>query len=274
LFLRALLSVYQWWRDLKENPVYLREKGVWGKPNPFYERAAVFVPFIIIGGLILGLCVAPANMFALAAVGENDLLFLIYCLLCLPAVLLQALTWFGLIMAPALTATTIGREIDQGNWDILRLTPQSVWSIVWAKLLGGLARLRVWPLIWLLSLIQAVAFGGTYLLAPTSYAWLWAAPIGLSALLRPSLEIFLAGILGITVSIWVRSAVLSLVATYGLLLLFKSTVWLASWFALTGLVATLGESWIAIYYLLPTAVNLITIIFIVFILFLSLRQWL
>jgi hypothetical protein len=274
LFLRALLSVYQWQRGLKENPVYLREKGAWGKPNPFYERAAVFVPFIIVGGLVLGLCAAPTNMFALAFTSENDLFFLIYCLLCLPATLLQTLTWFGLIMAPALTATSIGREIDQGNWDILRLTPQSVWSIVWAKLLGGLVRLRVWPLIWLLSLIQAVAFGGAYLLTSSSYGWLWAGPIGLSALLRPSLEIFLAGILGITVSIWVRSAVLSLVTTYGLLLLFKFAVWLVSWFAMTSLVVTLGESWLAVYYLLPTAVNLATIIFIAFILFLSLRQWL
>jgi ABC-type transport system involved in multi-copper enzyme maturation permease subunit len=272
--LDAIAAAYHWWRGLKENPVYLREKGVWGKPNPFYERLAVFIPFIIMGGLVLGLCVVPGNLLTLAFANENEIFFLIYCLLCLPAVLLQALTWFGVIMAPALTATTIGREIDQGNWDILRLTPQSVWSIVWAKLLGGLARLRVWPLIWALSLVQALAFGGAYLLAPAGYNWLWAAPMGLATLLRPSLEIFLAGLMGITVSIWVRSAIMALVTTYGLLILFKLTIWLISWLTLTASFALFGDSGVALYYLLPTAVHLATIVMIAFILALSLRQWL
>jgi hypothetical protein len=176
-------------------------------------------------------------------------------------------------MAPALTATTIGREIEQGNWDILRLTPQSIWSIVGAKLLGGLARLRIWPLLLLLSAVQGAAFGGAYLLSPVGVTWLWAAPMGLMTFLRPSLEIFLAGLLGLTVSIWVRSAIIALTTTYGLLALFKVGVWALNWLTLTAGLALFGESWAALFYLIPAVINLIAIFVLGIVLAFSLRQW-
>jgi hypothetical protein len=260
------------WRQLAANPIYLREKGVWGNPHPYYDRLALLVPLILLPGLLLGLCGAPAGLLPLTAISE---LFIgVYCLLCLPAVLLQALTWLGVFMAPALTATSLGREIDQGNWDILRLTPQPVRLIVAAKLLGALARLRLWPLLWLLSLLQALALGAGFLLAGSLYNWFWVIPVTLSSLLRPSLEIFWAGLLGMTVSLWVRSAIMALATTYGLIILFRTAVWLMSWLLLSLTVELLGDYGALWPFLLPTAAYLLASALMIAVLAYGLRPWL
>jgi len=260
------------WRQLATNPIYLREKGVWGNPHPFYDRLALLVPLILLPGLLLGLCGAPAGLLPLTVISE---LFIgVYCLLCLPAVLLQALTWLGVFMAPALTATSLGREIDQGNWDILRLTPQPVRLIVAAKLLGALARLRLWPLLWLLSLLQALALGAGFLLAGSLYNWFWVIPVTLSSLLRPSLEIFWAGLLGMTVSLWVRSAIMALATTYGLIILFRTAVWLMSWLLLSLTVELLGDYGALWPFLLPTAAYLLASALLIAVLAYGLRPWL
>jgi hypothetical protein len=217
-----------WWRELKSIPVYLREKGQWGKPNPFYDNLRRFSPFVVLGGLLLGLCGGFAN----PSLFLGDELATLACLLCLPGVLLNALTLFGAFMAPALTAPAISAELSRGTWDILRLTPQPTRAILMAKLLGALARLPVWRPLILLSVFQAaLAACGTVVAGGADPAnWWLAALLGASLVTRPWLEILFAGCLGMVVSTWLRSATGALAVSYGALLLFRlvnsGTLWL------------------------------------------------
>lgn len=204
---------WQWLRHLRQNPVYLREKGTWGNPNPFYQKLSRYSPFVVMGAIVFGLCAGTSNPALFAG---NDDLLLFWCLLCLPGALLSMLTIFGLVMAPALTAPSISLEMDRGTWDILRLTPQPTAVILLAKLFGGLARLRIWPLLFVLSLFQGalmmlIAVLGGDIDANLS---LWSGLLGLTTLLRPWLEILFAAFAGMYVSTWVRSATVSLVASY------------------------------------------------------------
>ncbi|MCP5097514.1 MAG: hypothetical protein GY943_18365 [Chloroflexi bacterium] len=223
------MSLRYWWawgRTLRQNPVYLREKGTWGNPNPFYATMKRYSPFLIMGAIVLGIC-AGANNPALLAGNEDLLIF--YCLLCLPGMLLSMLTIFGTFMAPALTAPSISLEIDKGTWDILRMTPQPTGAILLAKLFGGLARLRIWPVLFLLSMFQGLlvtciaAFGGGQL-------GLWGMVLGITTIFRPWLEIMFAAIAGMFISTWVRSATIALVGTYTAVVIIKlfnsSSAWL------------------------------------------------
>ena len=224
----SLRAWWHWLRNIQQNPVYMREKGAWGNPNPFYETMRRYSPFVIMGAIVLGLCAGSSSNAVLFA-GDEDLL-VFWCLLCLPGMLLSMVTIFATFMAPALTAPAISMEMDKGTWDILRMTPQSTGSILLAKLLGGLARLRiVWPVMFVLSLFQGLlitcvaALGGGEL-------GLWGMVLGITTIFRPWLEVLFAAFMGMFVSTWVRSATLALVGTYVGVLLVKffnsSTLWL------------------------------------------------
>lgn len=229
-FPARLQAGWHWFRLLNENPIYLREKGGWGNPNPFYEMLRRYSPFVVMAAIVLGLC-AGTNP-ALLGTTENNELFIFLCVICLPGAMLSMLTIYGSFMAPALTAPTISMEVDRGTWDILRLTPHSTASILLAKLFGGLARLRIWTAMLLLSSSQALMLfcvlsfvsGGT---AVSGFF------IGLGALIRPWVEVLFAAFIGMYLSTWVKSAQLALAGSYVIVVLMKlfsnSAIWLAIW---------------------------------------------
>ena len=122
-------------------------------PTHSYDKLSRFSPFIVIGAVLVGLCAGAGNP---ALFLGNEELLAFWCFLCVPAMLLNILSTFGSLMAPALTAPAISMEVDRGTWEVLRATPQSTRAIVVAKLLGALARLRIWPVLFALSLLQGL----------------------------------------------------------------------------------------------------------------------
>lgn len=219
-------SWWHWFRALRENPVYLREKGQWGKPNPFYTNLMHFSPFVLLGVIVLGFCGGFNNS---AFFADNDELFTVWCLVCLPGMLLSMLTVFGSLMAPALTAPAISLERVQGTWDVLRTTPHSTEAILLAKLFGGLARMRIWTPLLALSLFQGlILFCTLTVMGQETAVWGWL--IALMAVVRPWLEILFAAFTGMFFSTTVHSATLALAASYTAIVIFRlfnnSTVWL------------------------------------------------
>ncbi len=228
--LARLRRGWRWVRSLNENPIYLREKGDWGNPNPFYETLRRYSPFVVMAAILFGLC-AGTNP-ALLGASEDDELFAFICVLCLPGALLSMLTIYGSFMAPALTAPTISMEKDRGTWDILRLTPHSTASILLAKLFGGLSRLRIWRVMAVLSVFQALM-----LFCVLSFAGSGTAVsgffIGLGALIRPWVEVLFAAFIGMYLSTWVRSSTYALAGSYTIVVLMKvfsnNAIWLGIW---------------------------------------------
>ena len=230
LSLTRLRIGWRWVRSLNENPIYLREKGGWGNPNPFYETLRRYSPFVVMGAIVLGLC-AGANPTLLGTAEENEL-FIFMCVLCLPGAMLSMLTIYGSFMAPALTAPAISMEMDRGTWDILRLTPYSTASILLAKLFGGLSRLPIWKAMLILS-----GFQGLMLFCVLSFVAGGTAVsgffIGLGALIRPWVEVLFAAFIGMYLSTWVRSARYALAGSYTIVVLMKAfsnnVIWLGIW---------------------------------------------
>ena len=219
-------SWWRRWRDLPQNPIYLREKGAYGNPNPFYDHLRRYSPFVVLGALFLAICAGYANPALLL---DDDRFLLLWCLICLPNMALTCLTWIGVIMAPALTAPSITLELSRGTWDILRLTPQPVAIIVLAKMLGALSRLPIWRAMAVLSILQAaVLLCGMALLQGSSLGLL----LALSIVLRPWAEILFAGVLGMVCSSWLRSATLALAAAYGGVLALKVATGFFGWLIL------------------------------------------
>ena len=225
------LNFITWWRKLPQNPIYLREKGEWGEPNPFYEKLSRYSPFVVMGALALGGCGGISNPTIWA--GDDE--FLIYwCLLCLPAILFTALTWFGVLMAPAVTAPTISLERSRGTWDMLRVTPIPDRDILLAKLFGGLARLRIWRLLLALSLLQGLIIAFGVGMASGGLA-LTGAAVGLTTIIRPWLEVGFAAFAGMFISMWVRSATMALSASYIAVVVMKLFNGSLTWTAVLGL---------------------------------------
>ena len=205
-----------WYRALPSNPVYRRERGDWGQPNSLYRAVTRYSPFVVLGALVFGACGSYSNI---ALFNNVDAIFMVYCLLCLPGMVLSMLTLYGSIMAPALTAPSINVERTSGSWEILLATPQSYRSIIGAKLFGALSRLGIWKLIFGLSLLQSVMTGLVYIMfSGTGLAGLILVPL---TFVRPYLDIFVAALLGLTFSVRLRSATGALAATYGVLLVVK-----------------------------------------------------
>ncbi len=251
-----LRTWWRWWRGLPQNPVYLREKGGWGEPNPFYEAARRYSPFVIIGALFFGLCAGWSNPALFAG---NDALIIFWCFLCLPGILLTGLTMFGSFMAPALTAPAISMEVDKGTWEMLRVTPMSTRSIVMAKLLGALARLRIlWPTLFAVSLLQGVILVCSLTLAGGQLA-LFGAALGVSATIRPWLEILFAAMAGMVASTRVKTATMALVAAYTAVVLMKLINNSLLWLAVSSLF-DLDEAGILISALGPTAVYAVAVV--------------
>lgn len=236
-----LTNGWHWLRTLRQNPIYLREKGSWGTPNPLYTKLSRYSPFFVIGAIIFGLCSALSNFGLFTGYLGNDRLPAFYWLLGLPIILLPMLTLFGTFMAPALTAPSISLEIDRGSWDLLRLTPQSTRSILLAKLFGSLARLRIWPLLSVLSVFQGLLiigfsfFGGA---ASNSDLGQWGIVLGVAMSVRPWIQIFFAAVLGMFISTWVRSSTMALVGSYSGIVIVRLFNNLGTWAAVGTVVGT------------------------------------
>ena len=231
-FLARPKAGWRWVRSLNENPVYLREKGSWGgNPNPFYETLRRYSPFVVMAAIVLGLC-AGTNPALLGSTVANEEFFIFICVLCLPGTLLSMLTIYGSFMAPALTAPSISMEMDQGTWDILRLTPYSTPSILLAKLFGSLSRLPIWKALLALSLFQSLILF-CILSALTEGSFISGLLLGTGTLLRPWVEVLFAAFVGMYISTWVRSSTYALAGSYTLVIIMKmvsnNAIWLGIW---------------------------------------------
>lgn len=226
------------WRAISTNPIYLREKGALGEPNPTFEKINRFSPFVIIGAFILGICYTSTYMSTLS----SDT-YLLLMLGCLPNFITQALTWFGFMMVPALTAPTISAERERGTWDMLRLTPQPTWFIITAKLFGALNRLKIWKPLLIFTLIQAAAFFFLSMFAlannqffdmPFNSILLWNSITNIGIAIRPWTELGFIALTGLVISTTTKSGRLALIATYAIALLAKifNGSWL--WIIITG----------------------------------------
>ena len=65
------LSWPRQWRELKNSPIYQRERGGWGKPNRFYDSLSRYSPFVVMGAILVGVCAGISNPALLAG---NDAL--------------------------------------------------------------------------------------------------------------------------------------------------------------------------------------------------------
>ncbi|MEM7797841.1 MAG: hypothetical protein AAF633_01510 [Chloroflexota bacterium] len=206
--------------DIRSHPIYGRQRGRWGEVNSYYKRITSYLWLLIFAFPVLFItnAITPFSIF-----GSQEYGFL-FLTTCLPGLVVQLITWIGLISAPAMTAPAIVEEIQGGSWDILRLTPMPVHEIVIAKFLGGLSYLKIWVPLLLVSILQAILF---FLGLSASFVGFdQPNPIplilaGASILLRPWLEITFAGIVGITISMWATSVRGALVSSYAIILLFK-----------------------------------------------------
>lgn len=219
------MSLLAQWRLLRENPIYLRERGSWGRANPFYERLVRYSPLVAVGAVVLGFCTAVSSPITSP---DSDLILTLWCVLCFPNMLASILSLYGSIMLPALTAPAISHELDRGTWDILRVAPYSDRTILSAKLFGALGRLRIWWLLLIAGLIQGLAATCLFAVSAPDDA-LWALVIGPAVTLRPLVEVLFAGCLGFYLSTRLRSATTALAATYAgvftLKLLNSSGAW-------------------------------------------------
>lgn len=212
------MSVWTEWQALRANPVYLRERGVWGNPNPFYAHLTRYSPFVVIGAILFGVCAGGTNPTLFA--GGDSALMAATCFLCLPGFVLTAVALYGQFMAPALTAPSISLERAGGTWDILRLTPLSMRLILFSKLFGGLSRLRIWPILFALSVLQGGIMFCSITLLGQELAW-WGGLMGLATMLRPWLELFFAAFIGMYFSTIASSGMIALVGSYAVLALVK-----------------------------------------------------
>ncbi len=235
------MSLYHWLRTLPENPIYQREKGGWGTPNPFFEGVRRYSPFIVMGVGLLGLCAGSNNTSMFSG---NDELFAIYCLLCIPGIIVNMMTLGGSFLSPALTAPSISQELNGGTWEILLMTPQSTRSIVFAKMFGALSRLRwMWPVLFLLSMLQGTALLCMMVMMDNEELLWMAIPTGAALAARPWLEVLFAALVGMLSSMYSRSARMALLAAYAAIIILKmfnnGTVWyfVPTWLGTEGTIA-------------------------------------
>ena len=261
-------------KSLQSHPIYLREQGRWGEPNPYYAGLMRYLPLIIIAVLALGVFCGYGQFFS-TLLGVGEAAGIIVLLVCMPNILIQILTWVGIIIAPALTAPAVVEEVNRGSWDILRLTPLPTLHIIWAKLLGGMSRLRIWWALIIFSVIYGIGtgIGTSALMYETTDRF--AIGLGLltmvAAILRPLLEIGFAGLAGLTISLWTASARAALIGTYSLVALSKIIFSTAVYWGSAGLMLAFSRE-AAAFTVGSVAVDIMYIIFCTILFFLLKRR--
>ncbi len=231
--------MWNFFQKVRSNPIYLREQGRWGEPNQYFATLMRYLPLIIIVVLGVSIFCGSYQLTQLLGIGEaGGILFL---LLCLPNIVIQVLTWIGIVLAPALTAPSVVEEMDRGSWDILRLTPMSTIEIIVSKFFGSLSRLRIWRALMVLSVLYAVVVGlGTTALGSAASLITGSASgltqttgwqtVGVavlttaSTILRPWLEIGFAGLIGLTLSLWTNSARAALIGSYAVIMVYRMII--------------------------------------------------
>lgn len=219
-------TAWHWWRTLPTNPVYLRERGQWGDPNPVFSIARRYSPLIVSGALFMALCSGISSI--LLAGTDADELALLWCQVCLSGIAVQTLSLIGTMLAPALTAPTVSREISMGTWDTLNVIPQSSASILWAKFMGALARLRlVWVGLLAASILQTLLLACTAMVATatideaTSMLLLSNLVGVVLGGLRPWLEVLFAACIGLYLSTRLATMTSALAASYGAIVIMR-----------------------------------------------------
>ncbi len=226
-------------RKVRSNPIYYREQGRWGEPNAYFATLMRYLPLILI--VVLGLSVFCGSYQLTQFLGIGEAGGILFLLLCLPNIVIQVLTWIGIILAPALTAPSVVEEMDRGSWDILRLTPMPTMEIIVSKFLGSLSRLRIWWALLVVSVIYAIVVGlGTSALgAAASFftssgtdfqqtdGWQTVGVAVLtttSTVMRPWLEIGFAGLVGLTLSLWTNSTRAALIGSYATIFVYRTII--------------------------------------------------
>lgn len=215
--MESIIYWSRWFKQLPQNPIYLREKGEWGHTNLLYKKALGLSPFVLLAIMVVALCtsVSGLNLYS-----ELGFYMIMWCILWLPNLIITTLSLFASFILPTLTAPSISAERVAGSWDILRTTPQSTESILMAKLFANLSKFWMWKTILLLSIPQVVASVIAIPLSPPNtlvaqFIYL------LHNLLRAPLEILFAALLGLFFSTTIRSAVIALISSYIGIVLFR-----------------------------------------------------
>lgn len=218
-----MLDTLRNWRQLRHNPIYLRESGHWGEPNPYYRQISRYMPFVVLAIVVLGFCCGANSLSAFFGIGELSSVLAVAT--CIPGAITQAISWAALVLVPALTAPMVIEEKRLGTWEVLRMTPYSTSEIILSKLLGGLARLKIWKPLLLLNAVQlligvvviyTVATRNT--IFSTDFVMTVANPL---LVLRPWIEIAWIACTGLVFSTIMESGRAALVATYAVVVGFK-----------------------------------------------------
>ena len=254
----SLRAWWHWFRTLKDNPIYQREAGYIGEPNPFYINLRRYAIFFFLSAIILGGCGGISNRSLL--LGTDPALSIVWGLVCIPGALISMVTFYGLLMAPSLTVPALSTEKDKGTWDILRLTPHPLGTILLAKTLGGLRRLGIWKWLLILTLIEGLILTVGSFFSGEGF-FVVGLTAGLTAVFRPWLEILFSATFGMYLSTWISTAPVTLATTYGGLLLFRmlnnTPLWLIIW---NGLFKLDDATTITLGLLSPTVIYIVALI--------------
>lgn len=220
--------MFAFWTKIKQNPVYQRERGRWGEPNRFFATLNRYSPFLIIGIFVFTVCCG----FNSSLIGLDSNLTTFWAILCLPNLAMQGLMWAVVLLVPALTAPSISEEMKQGTWDILRLTPQPMSDILLAKVFGGLARLKIW---WPMLIVSLFQMAGAVLGIVTVQAFESTGEnlfvvilLAVAVVTRPWLEVLCVALIGINFSAVAGSARTALVGSYAVILFLRLFIYLGS----------------------------------------------
>ena len=260
--------MFHFLRTLPYNPIYLRERGRWGQPNRFFGTLSRYSPFVVMAAFVVGIC-STSYGFPLL-MGLNSDIIGYWVVVCLPTFVVQIMLIGALVTVPTLTTPLVSTEIEQGTWEILRLTPQPMLDLLLAKMFGALARLKwLWVLLLIGTLLQvtgsALGVLGIVAIVPQDLS----EQVNTSVLLillsillitRPWAEIAFIAVLGLVISTIVRSTRVGLATCYIILFIVRTLNGNFVW----GIIAILvgetlnNEGLFAIVSLTPSMVYLLS----------------
>ncbi len=219
----AIRKGVAWYRALPDNPIYKRESGAWGNPNPIYDVVVRYSPFVFLTALLVAFCGGVTNPVWLSR--SNG--FSLFCILGVTANILKL---YGIVAAPALTVPCIGLEQSSGSLELLFTTPKSRQDIVFAKFFGALSRLKIWKPMLFFGGLQMLAASIPIAEAIRDVKNMWLLLTLPAYLAQPFLEVFFAGLLGLYLSTWIKSSMMAIVATYAAFFTLKILFWIMSIF--------------------------------------------
>lgn len=180
-----------------------------------YRQVNRYLPFIVLGVMVIGFCCGVNSLSALFGVNDSNAVLGVAA--CLPNLVMQVISWAAVVLVPALTAPMVAEEVRHGTWEMLRLTPYTTGEIVVSKLLGGLARLKIWVPLLVLNGVQLLAGAGVVMFSlisadlPTEVLFTLANPL---VIIRPWIEIAWIALTGLVFSMYMSTGRGALVATY------------------------------------------------------------